>query len=76
MSITEVEDIINNNQIKKVDNTSDILSYIKMYYNPTKNVQSKILNSYSQYQDKTINKTLYYDSNNINKSNKSKKVVY
>ena len=74
MSITEVEDIINNNQIKKVDNTSDILSYIKMYYNPTKNVQSKILNSYSQYQDNILNKTLYYDSNNINKSNKSNKL--
>jgi len=73
MSITEVEDIINNNQIKKVDNTSDILSYIKMYYKPTKNVQSKILNNYSQYQDNILNKTLYYDSNNINKSKKSKK---
>ena len=71
MSITVVEDIINNNQIKKIDNTSDILSYIKMYYKPTKNIESKILNNYSQYQDNILNKTLYYDSNKSKKSKKS-----
>ena len=74
MHIREVEDIINNNQIKKVENTSQILSYIKMYFNPTRNIESKILNNYSQYQDNILNKSLYYDSNKSKKSSSTKSI--
>ena len=72
MPITDVEHIINNKQIKKIENTSKILSYLKMYFNPTRNIESKILNNYSNYQDNILNKTLYYDSNNTKSKTKSK----
>ena len=42
-----------------------------MYFNPTRNIESKILNNYSEYQDNILNKSLYYDSNKSKKSKKS-----